>query len=148
MKKLYSFILFLLVNAACLFLSNIFMGDGPTSDWYYSLERAPWTPPSWAFGVAWSFIMICFAAYMALMPHKRAYDYAYYCMVLSFCALWNYAFFNHNLVFAGFVVLCVLTMSVLFMTWQNVSRQRGGSWLMLPFCVWTIIATSLNAYSL
>ena len=41
------------------------MSDGPLGNWYQSLEKAPWTPPGWVFGAAWTTIMICFSVYMS-----------------------------------------------------------------------------------
>lgn len=148
MKKYAVFLVFLCLNVTCLWISNVLMGDGPRSTWYLSLARAPWTPPGWAFGVVWSLIMLCYAIYMAILPRKRPYDYVYYLLILVLCAVWNYAFFNQQQVATGLIILSGLTIAVFYLTWQNVSRQRGGSWLMLPFCVWTLIATSLNAYTL
>ena len=65
MKK--NLALFLLLNFTGLFIAGIFTRDGVPSDWYQHLNKAPWTPPGWLFGVAWSLIMICFAFYMSLL---------------------------------------------------------------------------------
>ena len=59
------FILFLVLNFAALGVGGLYSEGGATSDWYNELNRAPWTPPGWVFGVAWTFIMLCFAVYMA-----------------------------------------------------------------------------------
>ena len=58
-------ILFLLINFAALGAGSFFTGDGVVSDWYQNLNKAPWTPPGWVFGAAWTTIMICFSLYMA-----------------------------------------------------------------------------------
>ena len=47
-------ILFLIINFGGLAIGNWFMNNGPISEWYLNLNKAPWTPPGWVFGVAWT----------------------------------------------------------------------------------------------
>ncbi len=54
-------IIFLVINFAALALGSIFTSAGVSSDWYTNLNQAPWTPPGWVFGAAWTSIMIFFA---------------------------------------------------------------------------------------
>ena len=65
MKLLIRFLLFLLINFSILYAGNLLMGDGASSEWYKNLIKAPWTPEGWVFGFAWTFLMTCFAAYLA-----------------------------------------------------------------------------------
>ena len=58
-------ILFLVINFTALVIGGIFTNSGVPSEWYQSLNKAPWTPPGWFFGAAWTTIMICFSVYMA-----------------------------------------------------------------------------------
>ncbi|HRP59901.1 MAG TPA: tryptophan-rich sensory protein, partial [Vicingus sp.] len=58
-------IIFLLLNFAALGLGSLFTSGAVTGDWYQQLNKAPWTPPGWVFGAAWTSIMVCFAIYMA-----------------------------------------------------------------------------------
>lgn len=42
------------------------MGGSPAdNDWYTSLNKAPWTPPGWVFGFAWTTIMILYSIYLS-----------------------------------------------------------------------------------
>ena len=59
-------IIFLLINFAGLFIGGLFTGEGVPSDWYQNLNKAPWTPPGWVFGFAWTTIMICFSLFKCL----------------------------------------------------------------------------------
>ena len=60
-------ILFLILNFAALGIGGYLSGSGAASEWYADLNKAPWTPPGWVFGVAWTSIMICFSIYMAYL---------------------------------------------------------------------------------
>jgi len=59
LKKVYLLLLFLIINFGGLALGSYLMNDGPNSTWYNDLNQAPWTPPGWVFGAAWTVIMIC-----------------------------------------------------------------------------------------
>ena len=63
-------ILFLTLNFGALALGGIFAGQGAVSDWYEALNKAPWTPPGWVFGFAWTTIMICYSLFMTLAWEK------------------------------------------------------------------------------
>ena len=67
MSLLKKIVFFLFINFGSLGLGSWLMNNGPRSDWYNNLNQAPWTPAGWVFGVAWSFIMICFSVYMAYL---------------------------------------------------------------------------------
>lgn len=60
-------IIFLTINFGALAIGDIFTSKGVPSDWYVDLVKAPWTPPGWVFGFAWTTIMICFSIYMAYL---------------------------------------------------------------------------------
>ena len=48
MKQL---VIFALLNFGALAIGGLFTGGGVSSEWYASLNKAPWTPPGWVFGI-------------------------------------------------------------------------------------------------
>ena len=58
---------FLLINFSALTIGSWLMDNGPQTDWYKGLNKAPWTPAGWVFGFAWTTIMICFSIYMTAL---------------------------------------------------------------------------------
>ena len=52
MNKLKYLIIFLIINFGALGLGVLLMQNGPETDWYLQLNKAPWTPPGWVFGAA------------------------------------------------------------------------------------------------
>ena len=111
-------IVFLLLNFTALFIGGLFTGKGVPSEWYAHLNKAPWTPPGWVFGVAWTFIMICFAFYMANLwksSDKKGLISAFYTIQLILNISWNPIFFYfHNALF-GLIVITSLTILIGFM---------------------------------
>ena len=64
--------LFLIVHFAALGLGSALMGTGPMGNWYQDLNKAPWTPPGWVFGAAWTLIMIFLSIAMAKLLGKTS----------------------------------------------------------------------------
>lgn len=141
--------IFLILNFAALAVGSLFTAKGVPSDWYTGLNKAPWTPPGWMFGFAWTSIMICFALYMSyLWPQIENKKVLIFLFTLQWVlnVAWNPAFFHfHQIVLALFVIisLTILIGYLLFNFWPVLKQT---SILLLPYFIWLLIATSLNAY--
>ena len=130
-------------------LGSWLMNGGPTSDWYSNLNKAPWTPPGWVFGTAWSFIMVCFSWYLAELFDNRASRFLWllYAFQVILNVSWNWIFFDQHRVAFGVLVIVVLTSVIFyyFITFRN-DRLKYAKYLLLPYMIWLLIATSLNGY--
>ncbi|MCI2227577.1 tryptophan-rich sensory protein [Polaribacter sp. MSW13] len=144
-------ILFLFINFGSLALGSFLMNNGPLTEWYTSLNKAPWTPPGWFFGVAWTTIMICFSIYLGhlFIKDKRKKLLAIVFFIQSILNIsWNYIFFNQHLVFFGLIVIVILSL-IIFYYFFKLSKNVGNyRYLILPYMIWLCIATSLNLYFL
>ncbi|PWK19896.1 TspO/MBR family protein [Xanthomarina spongicola] len=150
MKKYQLVILFLIINFAALGIGSWLMDNGPMTEWYMSLNQAPWTPPGWLFGVAWTTIMICFSFYMAslikLVPNTFVVSLFAIQFVLN--VSWNYIFFNQHLVGFGLIIILFLTIVVGTFLFKYMPALKTKTWLIVLYFGWLIIASSLNAYIL
>ena len=144
-------VLFLVLNFLTLALGGLFTGDGVSSDWYAALNKAPWTPPGWVFGAAWTTIMVCYALYMALLfpiARVRSRLLGLYAVQLLLNFAWNPTFFHFRMVGTAMLVITLLTLLIVFKTVLYRKHMRLGNVLILPYLLWLLIATSLNAYIL
>ena len=151
MNLIYRIILFLLLNFTTLALGGLFTGKGVSSDWYFNLSKAPWTPPGWVFGFAWTTIMLCLSVYMAyawtaVSNHKTLLTLYAIQLLLNF--LWNPVFFYLHQSALGLLVISCLTALVGFLLVFYWKELGAKSILILPYFVWLLIATSLNGYIL
>lgn len=150
MKQLKFTILFLIINFGGLAIGSWLMNSGPTSDWYINLNKAPWTPPGWVFGLAWTTIMICFSVYLGKLfiendsLNNRVVFLAQFLLNVS----WNYIFFNQKLILFGLVVIALLTSLVFVYFFRLSTKLNRYKYLLLPYMIWLCIATSLNLYIL
>lgn len=143
-------VIFLIINFGALALGSWLMDGGSTSTWYMELNKAPWTPPGWLFGVAWSFIMLCFSFYMAYLYKAVPTTTVKILFAVQFVlnVSWNYIFFNQHLVGLGLLVIALLTILIAVFLFAYNKQQRLKSLFILPYLIWLCIATSLNAYIL
>lgn len=150
MKFLKPFIVFLIINFGALGIGTLLMGNGATSVWYTSMNQAPWTPPGWVFGAAWTFIMLCFSIYMTFLYLKLPISKVFTLFILQFIlnVSWNYIFFDQHLIGFGLAVIVALTfiVTVIMLTYWNLMKIKSA--LILPYFIWLCIATSLNLYIL
>jgi tryptophan-rich sensory protein len=143
-------ILFLIINFGALGIGGILQGEGARSSWYQNLNIAPWTPPGWMFGLAWTTIMICFSFYMAYLAGSQTTYLLYILFVIQLVLniIWNPLFFRYHQVSAALVIIAALLLVVGLFLFRYLKVLEWKSILILPYFIWLIVATSLNAYIL
>ncbi len=147
----YRIIIFLVLNFGALGIGGFFTGKGVPSEWYSNLNKAPWSPPGWVFGFAWTTIMICFSVYMAYAWAKVS-DLKLLMILFALQWVlniaWNPAFFYFHQVSVALIIISLLTVLVGYFLVAYWSDLKMYSLLIIPYFVWLLIATSLNAYVL
>lgn len=148
MKLLKYTLFFLIINFGALGLGTLLMANGPLTNWYLSLNKAPWTPPGWFFGFAWTTIMICFSVYMAHLYLLKNNTKLKTLFTIQFIlnVIWNFLFFNQHLVLLGLICIIFLTITVgkFMMDYKFLLNKK--TLLIVPYFIWLCVATTLNAY--
>ena len=142
-------ILFLIINFGALYLGSLFTNTGVASDWYVNLAKAPWTPPGWVFGAAWTTIMICFSIYLAVLWPKvgnKRMLIGLYVLQLILNISWNPTFFDYKDPLTALFVITGLTLLICYFLYGYWPKLKWISVLIFPYFIWLLIATSLNAY--
>ena len=146
-QKIYRTLFFLVINFFGLYLGGLATADGVNSDWYSSLRIAPWTPPGWVFGTAWTLIMICYSIYMGSFAGQKTIKTWIPLFTIQFIlnVSWNFIFFKYHEIFLSLVVIIALYILVLL---SAAIKMKPALYriLLIPYAIWMIIATSLNAY--
>ncbi len=138
----------MIINFGALGIGKFLMSNEAKSEWYLSLNKAPWTPPGWVFGLAWGTIMICFSIYMTqLYTITNTTPVLILFLVQVFLNIgWNYTFFNQHKVGLGLVIITLLTLLLIYFLVAFYSQLQLISLLIIPYVLWLVIATSLNYY--
>ena len=141
--------LFLFINFGGLAIGSWLMNNGPMTTWYLSLIKAPWTPPGWVFGAAWTTIMICFSIYLTylLQDFNSIIFWIIYIIQCILNISWNHVFFNLHSTVYGLIIIVLLTIVIVFYFFNFKSPQlMFKKYLLFPYILWLFIASSLNLY--
>jgi len=147
----YTLPIFLVINFWALWLWNFATGPWVLWEWYTSLNQAPWTPPGWFFGLAWTTIMICFSIYMSYAWEKiknKKELWILFGIQLTLNIIWNPIFFSFKMVAIALITISLLTLLMIYFYQHYYKDMKKISYLLLPYILWLITATSLNGYIL
>ncbi|MDB4204799.1 tryptophan-rich sensory protein [Polaribacter sp.] len=148
MKQLKLTLLFLAVNFGGLAIGSWLMNNGPFSNWYTNLQQAPWTPPGFVFGIAWTLIMICFSMYLGKLftEDNTSKNRTIFLIQFVLNVSWNFIFFNQHLILFALINILLLTSLIFVYFFKLSSAVNNYKYLLLPYMLWLCIATSLNLY--
>lgn len=126
-------------------------GSPAENEWYLMLNKAPWTPPGWVFGAAWTTIMICYSFYLwfvekKLMDQNKQKFYFLFSLQWLLNILWNPIFFKWHLAWIGAIVIILLILILLLVHNLFSKKSIFHSILLLPYVLWLFIALSLNIF--
>ena len=142
-------IFFLILNFGALAIGSYLMDNGPTDSWYASINKAPWSPPGWIFGAAWTTIMLCFSMYMALLyRHSKKTKTITVLFTVQWILniLWNPLFFKFHEMGLGLLILILLIGILIKLFSSNVAELKYKSIWIAPYILWMMVAISLNGY--
>lgn len=118
----------------------------PPGRWYQDLHKPWWTPPNWAFPVAWTTLYLCIAAAgaRAALSPDNGIAMALWALQIALNGLWTPVFFGLQKIKLGLVVLIGLWLAVfcgMIALWQ-VDWVSGL--LFVPYLAWVSTAGALN----
>src|SRR5690606_25126476 len=118
-------------------------------DFYATLSRPSWAPPSWLFGPVWSALYTLMAVAAWLVWKEDGFAAArgalwLFGVQLAFNALWSWLFFGcqlGTLARIEIVLLLVLIALTIVAFWRV--RPLAGV-LLVPYLLWVVFATALT----
>jgi tryptophan-rich sensory protein len=118
--------------------------------WYATLQKPGFTPPNWAFPVAWTLLyaLMAYALWRILSlpkdrPGRSAAITAFF-VQLVLNGLWSFAFFGAHSPSAGVIVILALIAAILATMWAFGRLDRIAALLLAPYLAWVAYATVLN----
>ncbi|QQL50732.1 TspO/MBR family protein [Mucilaginibacter ginkgonis] len=118
--------------------------------WYSRINKPSFTPPSWAFPIAWTilYIMIATAAYLVWKKREPSIAYknirSIYFTQLFFNFIWSIVFFGMHQILGGLVIIIVLWLLIIFNIFAFARLSKPAAWLLVPYLLWVSFATALN----
>ena len=119
-------------------------------DWYQTLKKPSWNPPSWVFGVAWTilYIMIAISGWLIFIKVRsstaRGAAFVFYGFQLFCNFLWTYFFFFLKNPALGLLDIFVLLILIGKNIVDFAKLNKIAAALLIPYFFWTLYASSLN----
>ena len=135
----------LVVSFAAAWIGSRFM----PGEWYASLAKPSWNPPSAVFAPVWSLLYASMGVAAWLVWRQAGFKEArtalgLFAAQLVLNALWSWLFFGLHrpgVAFVDIVALWLLILIVSVLFWR---RSRTAGALMLPYLAWVGFASCLN----
>ncbi|MDG1281672.1 MAG: tryptophan-rich sensory protein [Pseudorhodobacter sp.] len=113
-------------------------------EWYRSLVRPSWTPPNWVFGPVWT-VLYGMIGFVGARKWLRGGAWSLWLIQLAVNLSWSPIFFGLNLPATAFVVIALTTGLVAAFILREWPKDRLSAAMMLPYLVWLIYASTVNA---
>lgn len=118
------------------------------NEFYDTLTKPVFAPPSWLFPVVWAVIYILMALAMWFVLQAGGNDrwilLGLYIAQLAVNLLWPYLFFIQEALGLAFFWLLLLWALCLIMLVQFFRESRIAGWLIVPYQLWLTFAGVLN----
>jgi translocator protein len=119
-------------------------------DWYMSLEKPAFNPPSWVFGPAWTTLYIMMAVAAWLVWKRAGFGGATTALTLYFVQLalnlaWSGIFFALRSPGWALAEIVLLWLAIAATTRLFFRHSTAAGWLMIPYLAWVSFAAVLNA---
>lgn len=129
--------------------------------WYAEARKVPWNPPNEVFAPTWStlYVMIAIVGFLLWRSGFQGPDeqneardtLRIYALQLALNAAWTPLFFaTYPLIgraawWIALAVIFALIASVVWLIASSAPRSKTAVWLLIPYVLWLLYASSLNA---
>lgn len=114
--------------------------------WYAALQKPPGTPPSWLFGPVWSVLYLLMGIALGRLIHRREGSTVILFTIQFLLNLaWTPVFFGAHAIGWALVIILAMWLFLALTIWSAEKVDRVSPWLLVPYLLWTMYATYLNA---
>jgi tryptophan-rich sensory protein len=119
--------------------------------WYETLNKAPWTPPNYVFGIIWPILyLLMFISFTLVFFNKKCKrgcrPILFFLIQLVLNLSWTTVFFTMKQIVAGLVVITAIICIAGYTAYKFYSIDKTAGLLLVPYLLWLCVAFSLNAY--
>ena len=121
------------------------------NNWYKSLNKAPWTPPSYVFGIVWPILYVLMGiSFLLVWKNKKCFPYCspltYFLIQLGFNLIWTTLFFVMKKPLLALLDICLIIYFAIQTYNRFIKIDRLAAYLLVPYLLWLLLAFSMNFY--
>jgi len=144
----------LVLTATCIavgYFSGLATQSG-VNDWYPTLMKPSFNPPSWIFAPVWSTLYIMMGVAGGLVWARMEYEREavrnalfLFAVQLALNGLWSLLFFGLKNPLLALIEIALLLLLIYetYLKFRKIDKVAG--WLFIPYLLWVSFATILNA---
>ncbi len=120
------------------------------SNWYATLIKPSFNPPSWLFGPVWTILyaMIGISFYLVLTAKAKsslkAKAYWIFGIQIFLNAIWSPVFFGLHNIFAALIIIVLMWLFILLNILAFYKISKNSAWILVPYWLWVSFASILN----
>ncbi|WP_168801115.1 TspO/MBR family protein [Rhizobium rhizophilum] len=143
MSKILSYILFIGFVVGAGLLTGLTNSPG---DWFQSLEKPFFNPPSWLFGPVWTtlYVLIGVAGARIWQREPKSAAMQLWFAQMAFNLMWSPAFFGLQNPELGLVVIIGMLVTIIAFMVKARPIDRISTLLFVPYLAWVSCASLLN----
>jgi tryptophan-rich sensory protein len=150
MNKIIKLLFLILLCEGVGLLGIIFTVPSITT-WYMALQKAPFNPPAWVFGPAWTTLYFLMALSLFLILQKKLKKQKNFLIILFSAQLflnfsWSVIFFGMHLPQAAFIEIIFLWISIALLIVDFWKFSKPAAILLMPYLLWVSFASILNLF--
>jgi len=118
-------------------------------DWYKTLNKPPYNPPSWVFKPVWMVLYLMMAVSFFIMlfstqEKSKTLPILFFFIQLGFNFSWTPVFFGMHKMKLGFVIILLTIFFLLLTIVSFYPISKMASILLIPYLLWLLYAGFLN----
>lgn len=119
---------------------------GAVRNWYPTIAKPTWTPPSWIVGPVWTalYAMMAVAGWLVCRRVGWGVALVWFAVQLALNATWSPVFFGMHRIGLALVNIVLLWLAIAGTTMAFWRVVPMAGWLFVPYLVWVSFATALN----
>jgi benzodiazapine receptor len=119
------------------------------SSWYMSLEKPFFNPPNWLFGPVWTILYVFMGISLYLFwtstsKGDKTKAFIAFGVQITLNTLWSVFFFGLHSPVGGLIIILGLLVALAMTIRYFWKFSKVGSYLLVPYLLWTTFATVLN----
>ena len=145
LKLIFSLVLPLAIGGISGYLVRNEMND----EWFNTLAKPSFNPPSFLFGLVWTALYILMGVSMVLIwntfkTELRQKALAVFGVQLFFNFWWSILFFSFHTIYLSVVDILLMWFLIIYMIILFKKIKPVAAYLQIPYLVWVTFATVLN----
>lgn len=119
--------------------------------WYNNINKSPYTPPGWFFGLVWTILyLLMIISFYLIWSNSKCFPYCnvltIFLLQLAFNLSWTTVFFKYKKIRLALILTILIFILTFIVSIKFYKINKIASYLLIPYLLWLIVAMYLNIY--